>query len=158
MFLVVFVYSHICNVNCYEIYEDTIMSIEAIGKSASISSGAPSTSSYTPNTVAASAPDAVATELPQPQAVIAAAKSASLPADDTQQAQVRAAVVEKIKPNFIKTQVVSSADDDIVFLSVDERTGEVLNKFPNNAVLASNAYNQIASTTKADNTNIERVA
>jgi hypothetical protein len=135
------------------------MSIEAIGKSASVSSGASSTSSYSTSSVAYSAPDAVETDLPPAQAVVAAAKSTALPEDDTQQVQLRAKIVEEIKPNFIKSKVVTSdATDEIVFLSVDERTGEVLNKFPSTAILGADAYSKISSVSLSNAASTERVA
>jgi hypothetical protein len=135
------------------------MSIEAIGKSASISSGTSSASSYSTNKVVYAAPDAVETDLPQAQAVIAAAKSASLPEDDTQQVQVRAKTIEEIKPNFIKNKVViSNSNEEIVFLSVDERTGEVLNKFPSTAILGADAYSKITSAALSNQGSTDRVA
>jgi hypothetical protein len=135
------------------------MSIEAIGKSASVSSGASSTSSYTTSSVTYAAPDAVATDLPPTQAVVASAKSIALPEDDTQQVQLRAKVIEEIKPNFIKNKVVTSdSTDEIVFLSVDERTGEVLNKFPSTAILGADAYSKISSASLSNTASTVRVA
>ncbi len=134
------------------------MSIEAIGRSATIAADA---SAYSPTSSGSATPSvvgAVTTDLPKSQAVAAPPKSAGLPEDDAQQAQIRAVSVQQIKPSFIKTQVVSTENEDIVFLSVDERTGEIINKFPNNAVLAANAYGQSGSDSKPDSANIERVA
>jgi hypothetical protein len=135
------------------------MSIEAIGKSASVSSGASSASSYTTSSLTYAAPDAVATDLPPTQAVVASAKSTALPEDDTQQVQSRAKIIEEIKPNFIKNKVVTSdSTDEIVFLSVDERTGEVLNKFPSTAILGADAYSKISSASLSNAASTERVA
>ena len=136
------------------------MSIEAIGRTATIAADASSysASSLSLATSAQSVSGAVVTDLPKAQAVNAPPVSASLPEDNAQQAQVRAVIVQQIKPSFIKTQVVSTENEDIVFLSVDERTGEVINKFPNNAVLGASAYGQSAASQKPDTSYIERVA
>ncbi len=134
------------------------MSIEAIGRSASIAADTSSYSTSSQSSAPPSVSGAVATDLPKSQAVAALPKSAGLPEDDAQEAQVRAVIVQQIKPSFIKMQVVSTENEDIVFLSVDERTGEVINKFPNNAVLIANAYGQSVSAQKPEQANIERVA
>ncbi len=136
------------------------MSIEAIGRTATIAADASSysASSLSSATSAQSVSGAVTTDLPKAQAVSAPPVSASLPEDDAQQAQTRAVIVQQVKPSFIKTQVVSTENEDIVFLSVDERTGEVINKFPNTAVLGANAYGQSVSAQKPDTSYVERVA
>ncbi len=135
------------------------MTIEAIGRSASITADTSSTPSALSSHSSAAAPAAVHTDLPQPQAVIAAHKSEPLPADDAQHAQDRAVQVERQAPSFIKTKIVTDdAAHVIVFLSVDERTGEVIDKFPNTAQLANDVYQQASIRSKTNSQLVERVA
>ncbi len=134
------------------------MSIESIGRSTQVTVDTNQSSTSLASHAAVSAPDAVHTDLPAPQAVVAAPKSEPLPVDNAQQAQARAELVQKAEPDFLKNKIVlDGKNQEIVFLTVDDRTGEVINKFPSTAVLATEAYQQAVSSTSIE-PNIQRVA
>ena len=111
-------------------------------------------SSYSTPTVA----DAVPTDLPPSESVQATPKSFALPVDNAQQAQARAVTLQQTAASFIKSKVVYDTEQELVFISIDELTGNVVQKFPNDAILRDTTYQQAAVKSPDDNHLVEKVA
>jgi len=101
------------------------------------------------------APSAVSTELPPAQSVQAANRSLSLPVDDAQQA--RTALLNAGAAQYVQSKFVYDEKNEIVFISVDELTGQVIDKFPDDAVLRDSLYQQAAQI-KPEGHAVEKVA
>lgn len=92
----------------------------------------------------AQAPNAVSTELPAAQSVQAASRSLSLPVDDAQQA--RTALQNSGAAQYVQSKFVYDEKNELVFVSIDELTGRVIDKFPDDAVLRDSLYQQVSQS------------
>ena len=133
------------------------MAIEIVGRAAPIAADSALNASAYSNHTPLSASDAVATELPSAETVQAVPRSNALPIDDAQQAQTRAAI-QTTASNFIKSKFVYDQKQELVFISVDELTGAVIQKFPDDAVLRDSIYQQAAVKPQSDEHLVEKVA
>lgn len=133
------------------------MTIDVVGRVGPVASDGGQTSTPLSSYQQPSVADAVATDLPPSESVQAAPKSFALPVDDAQQAQARAVALQQSAATFIKGKFVYDKEEELVFISVDERTGDVIQKFPNDAVLRDVTYQQAAKSTD-DSHLVEKVA
>ena len=132
------------------------MAIDVVGRVAQVTTDSALNASIFSAHTPPSNLDAVSTELPAPETVQATPKSSALPLDDAQQA--RAAIHTATTTNYIKSKFVYDLKDDLVFVSVDELTGAVVEKFPDDAVLRETIYQQAAAQTQSDSHLVEKVA
>ena len=131
------------------------MSIDLVGRVGQVSVDASNAGSASP--AQPTVRDAVATDLPPAETVQATSRSAALPVDDTQYAQARAASLQRTA-SLIRSEFVYDAAKQLVFVSVDEITGDVIEKFPNNAVLRDASYQQASAKGADDLHLVETVA
>ena len=132
------------------------MAIDVVGRVAQVATDSALNASVFSAHTSPSAQDAVPTDLPAPETVQATPKSSALPLDDAQQA--RAAIQSAPANSYIKSKFVYDRKDDLVFISVDELTGAVVEKFPDDAVLRETIYQQAAAPTQSDSHLVEKVA
>ncbi len=133
------------------------MAIDSIGRAAPIVADSSQNAASFANRAALSTPDAVQTELPPAETVQSAPKSLALPVDDAQQAQVRANLIQERASSFVRSKFVYDKEEELVFISVDERTGDVIQKFPNNAILRDGSYQQSATTQQGQKPQVEKI-
>lgn len=134
------------------------MAIDVIGRAVPVATDSSQNAASFANRAAPTTPDAVQTELPPVETVQAAPKSLAIPVDDAQSAQARAAALVETAASYVRGKFVYDKQEELVFVSVDERTGDVIQKFPDNAVLRDNSYQRTTGPNQAEKPLIERVA
>lgn len=134
------------------------MTIDVVGRTGPVAFEGGQTSTPLSTYSAPAVADAVPTDLPPSESVQAAPKSFALPVDDAQQAQARAATLQQTAQSFIKSKFVYDTEQELVFISVDELTGDVVQKFPNDAILRDATYQQAVVKNAGDGHLVEKVA
>ena len=134
------------------------MAIDVVGRAVPTAPDGALNSSAFSNHTPVSSSGAVSTDLPAAETVQAASRSNALPIDDAQQAQARAAIETAVVNNYIKSKFVYDEKQELVFISVDELTGAVIQKYPNDAVLRDTIYQQASAHPQTDPHLVEKVA